>query len=332
MMRSARARRLAALLWLLFFPVWLAAETVRVGSADVLEISADRPSGQQTTIPVNGAAIVFLEKDTRFFSAVEFEITAPSSWIAYRGALAAVFYSGADQKNAAAPVSDMQVKEIRSDPLPNKIQTVYQIPVKHGHSLKTSPYVSILREPVLPAEFPVLFRIVPLNVQHGDEVDDMEFRVSVKPVFSDEGAMRVMLRYPEHLPDRPVAVLIDGKVIENPSAERLLKEGEHHITVLSNDYRSQSRRFMVERGKTLMVTLTLHDLTPQMIFEAPANARVFLDDKLVHNISGAVTVEAGKHDVKIQVSDYSIIRSINVQKGKTYRISFTVDMAISEHD
>ncbi|MDR0540555.1 MAG: DUF2846 domain-containing protein [Spirochaetaceae bacterium] len=307
------------------------AESVRIAAADIIEVGAEKPGGAVVNLSAGDSAIVLLEKDTRFLSGIEFEITAPSSWISHHGTLAAAFYCGLD-KMPSGYASDIQVKELRYEPLPNKIQSVYQIPIKHGAALKTNPYVSVIRDTVLPDDFPVLFRIVPVNAAPGKEVESMEFRLNVKPLFSDEGAVQIHFRYPEHLPGRPVAVLIDGKVIENPQMERLIKEGEHQLTVLSADYRNQNRRFVAERGKSLSVTLALQDLTPQMIFEAPANARIFLDEKLIHNTYGALAVEAGKHDIKIQVSDYSIIRSINVQKGKTYRISFTVDMAISEHE
>ncbi|MDR2490870.1 MAG: PEGA domain-containing protein [Spirochaetaceae bacterium] len=307
------------------------AESLSMTGADILEIAADRPNGMSTLISSGESALVVLEKDTRFFSGVEFEITAPAAWISHHGALAVAFYSSLDRLPEGY-TGNIQVKELRFEPLPNKIQNIYQIPVRQGHGLRSTPYVSILREPVMPDEFPVLFRIVPMGTAHDDEAGAMEFRLTVKPVFSDEGAVRVYLRYPEHLQDKPVAVLIDGKVIENPAQERLLKEGEHQITALSADYRNQNRRFMVERGKPLLITLTLQDLTPQMIFETPANAHIFLDEKPVHSTTHPLAVEAGKHDVKIQVSDYSIIRSINVQKGKTYRITFTIDMAISEHE
>jgi hypothetical protein len=307
------------------------AEILRIAKADMIEVGVEKPAGIAVSMSAGDSTLVMLEKDLRFLSGVEFEITAPAAWISHRGQLAAAFYCALDRLPANY-ASEIQVKELRYEPLPNKIQSIYQIPVKQGAALRPSPYVSVLRETVPPDEFPVLFRIVPISAVMDEELESMEFRLNVKPILSDEGAVRILLRFPEHLPDKPAAVLIDGKVIESPQSERLLKEGEHQLTVLSADYRNQNRRFVTERGKSLTVTITLQDLTPQMIFEAPANARIFLDEKLIQNTTGSLAVEAGKHDVKIQVSDYSIIRSINVQKGKTYRISFTIDMAISEHD
>ncbi|MDR2600979.1 MAG: hypothetical protein LBC53_00795 [Spirochaetaceae bacterium] len=311
-------------------PQYVAADVLRITNSDVIEVSAERPAGSQIQIKSGEAAAVVLGKDLRFISALEFEITAPASWIGFQGSLAAGFYSNLD-KIPSGYSSDVQARELRFEPLPNKIQTIYQMPIKQAHGLKSSPYVSILRDVVPPEDFPVLFRLLPIS-DSAPEVENMEFRLNVKPVFSDEGAVRINLRYPDHLPDKPVAVLIDGRVIENPAQERLLKEGEHQLTALSADYRNQNRRFLIERGKSISITIPLQDITPQIIFETPANARIFLDDKLIQNTSGQIAVEPGKHDVKIQVSDYSIMRSINTQKGKTYRISFTIDIAISEHE
>jgi hypothetical protein len=160
----------------------------------------------------------------------------------------------------------------------------------------------------------------------------MTFQLSVKPIFSDEGAVRFIPRYPEQLQGRPFTVLIDDVLVENPSIELLLKEGEHHLVILSEDYRNESRRFMVERARVLELAVELQDPTPLIILESPENTRVFLDNRLVRNESEAIPVEPGVHEVKFQVSDYAITKSITVQRGKTYRIALTVDVSVSESD
>jgi hypothetical protein len=50
----------------------------------------------------------------------------------------------------------------------------------------------------------------------------------------------------------------------------------------------------------------------------------------VSNPQSPRAVEPGVHEVRFQVSDYSIIRPITVQKGKTYKIALSVDVNISE--
>jgi hypothetical protein len=164
------------------------------------------------------------------------------------------------------------------------------------------------------------------------ELENMVFQLTARPILSDEGAVRIQARYPEQLQGRPFTVLIDDVLIENPAEERLLREGEHHLMVLSDDYRNESRRFMVERAKTLELAIQLQDPSPLMIFEGPENARIFLNERLIPNTLEPVMVEPGIHEVKFQVGDYTITRSVTVLRGKTYRMALAVDINVSESD
>jgi hypothetical protein len=318
----------------LFFIIlsWQAgAEPLRVLIAGKLDLSQNSPAGASISLGYNGSALIALEGDTRFFRGIEMELSAPRLWLAYQGALAMAIYAEPD-KVPPPGVADIQARRIAFEPLPNKIQMVYQIPVRASHGLRSSPYVTVLSGVALPASFPLLFRILPVSKGLSEELETMVFQLHAKPVFSDEGAVRLSPRYPEKLPGRPFTVLIDDVVIENPGEERLLKEGEHHLMVLSDDYRNESRRFKVERAKILELAIELQDPAPLMIFEGPENARIFLNEKPVPNTMAPVLVEPGLHEVKFQVGDYTIIRSVQVQRGKTYRMALAVDITISESD
>jgi hypothetical protein len=191
--------------------------------------------------------------------------------------------------------------------------------------------VSVLPVMALPASFPIIFRIMPVIKGLSEEIETMRFNLNVKPILSDEGLVRLIPRYPEQLQNRPFTVLIDDEVIDRPGDEHFLREGEHHLVILSNDYRNESRRFMVDRGKTLDLVINLQDPTPLVIFEAPENAQIYFDNQLM-NRSGPHPVEPGAHEVRFTMSDYSIMKTLVVQKGKTYHVAMSVDVDISESD
>jgi hypothetical protein len=111
-----------------------------------------------------------------------------------------------------------------------------------------------------------------------------------------------------------------------------LKEGEHHLVVLSEDYRNESRRFVVERAKILDLIIELQDPTPLIIFEGPRNAQIFLDNVPVPRDREAVAVEPGIHEAKFLLDDYTVIKTLNVLRGKTYRVALAVDLTIQETD
>jgi hypothetical protein len=112
----------------------------------------------------------------------------------------------------------------------------------------------------------------------------------------------------------------------------MLREGEHHLVVLSEDYRNESRRFMVERAKTIDLIIELQDPTPLIIFESPENALIFLNNNPVSRDSGPLPVEPGTYEARFQIGDYTITKTINVQRGKTYKVAVSVGIDIDESD
>jgi hypothetical protein len=111
-----------------------------------------------------------------------------------------------------------------------------------------------------------------------------------------------------------------------------LREGEHHLVVLSEDYRNESRRFMVERAKSIELVIDLQDPTPLIIFESPGNARIFLNNNPISLEDGPIPVEPGIYEAKFLIGDYTLTKTINVQRGKTYIVAVSVGIDINEKD
>ncbi|MDR1898616.1 MAG: hypothetical protein LBQ55_01250 [Treponema sp.] len=315
---------------LFFLASGLGAESLRVLIAGNLEAALSSPGRVSLPLEYNGSALILLDEDHRFFRGVEIELSAPQRWLAYQGSLAMALYSDLD-KVPSPGAADLQGKRIAFELLPNKLQTVYQIPLRQGHGLRSSPYVTVVGL-IPPSSFPLLFRIQPVIKGLSEELEQMVFHLSVKPIFSDEGAVKISPRYPEKLPGRPFTVLIDDVLIENPGEERLLKEGEHHLVILSDDYRNENRRFVVERTRVLDLAIELQDPTPLLIFEAPENAQIFLDNVPVNSKMEPKLVEPGVHEVRFQISDYAIVKTLTVLRGKTYRVTLLVDVNVSESE
>ncbi|MDR2477485.1 MAG: hypothetical protein LBD18_06850 [Treponema sp.] len=315
--------------FLIAFP--LGAESFRAMVEGNLELSLDKPEGASISLNYNNSALIRLGKDTRFFRGIELELSAPQLWLLYQGSLAMALYTDLNSFPAAG-VHDFECTRLAFEPLPNKLHMVYQIPVRASHGLKTTPYASVPVSVTPPSSFPLLFRLMPIIKGLNEELETMVFQLNARPIFSDEGAVKLSPRYPEQLKGKPFTVLIDDILIENFAGERLLKEGEHHLVVLSEDYRNESRRFVVERAKTLDLIIELQDPTPLIIFEAPQNARVFLNNAPVQREGEPVPVEPGTHEAKFQVGDYTLIKTLKIQRGKTYRIAMTVDINVVESD
>ncbi|MCL2068094.1 MAG: hypothetical protein FWG99_11615 [Treponema sp.] len=323
--------RLFVPIFLFFLALRIYPESFRTLVAGDLEVSFDRAGGSSVSLGINGAAAISLGADRRFLRGIELELSAPQAWLSYQGSLVIVIYNDLNRQ-VAAGVADLEGTQVLFEPLPGKLQNVYQIPIRPAHGLRTTPYVTVPAGIVRPASFPILFRFIPVVKGLTAELENMVFQLTARPILSDEGAVRLVPRYPPQLRSRPFTLLIDDVLIENINDELILREGEHHLVVLSEDYRNESRRFVIERAKTLELIIELQDPTPLIIFEGPENASIFLNNAPVSRARGPIQVEPGTHEAKFQIGDYTVIKTLNIQRGKTYRVALDIDLTVHEVD
>ena len=300
----------------LFLPnVNLGAEAFRTTVEGSLEVSPSSADGS-VSIGINSSVLITLGAEARFLRGIEVEITAPQNWLQYRNSLVMMIYSNLIPQTASG-VADLDGRRVIFDTLPSRLRIVYHIPLRTQHGLRTTTSVTVLSSVIQPTTFPILFRLSPINKGLNDDFELLRFNLVARPILSDEGAVRIIPRFPPQLRNRPFTLLIDDNVISNINEQILLRAGEHHLVITSEDYRNESRRFVVERARVLELTVELHDPTPIIIFEAPQNAQIFLDNAPIARNRESVTVEPGTHEVRFQVGDYTVIRTLNVQRGKT---------------
>jgi len=317
-------------LFLLFSFYRLQAESFRTVVNGSIEVSTGQTD---TVIPIgiNSAVIIDLGADTRFLKGIEIEISAPQNWLPYRGSLVMIMYNKINPATADG-ITDIDGSRIAFEPLPSRLRIIYHIPIRQHHGLRATTSINVPTNIIQPASFPIVFRLMQISKGLSDDFEKITFNFTARPILSDEGAVRIIPRYPPQLRNRPLTVLIDDAVVPNISDQVFLREGEHHLVILSDDYRNESRRFVIEKGKVIDLTIELQDPSPIIVFEAPQNAQIYLNNNLIPRGRESVTVEPGQHEVKFIVSDYTITRTLNIQRGKTYRVSLAVDLTIQEED
>jgi hypothetical protein len=320
----------AALLFLLLCGA-AGAESFRTIVAGRMDVSAAEPDGASLPLTYIDSAVIALGGDDRFLRGIELELRVPQAYLKYRGSLAVVIYTNLDHIPGVG-VADISAKRAGFELIPNKLQAVYRLPLREGHGFKGTPYVSIPTGIIPPASFPLLFRIMPVVKGLSDEIETLRFQLSAKPILSDEGALKISLRYPEKLKDKPITVRVDDDVIDLPLRELILKEGEHHVAIVSDDYRNESRRVMIERGKVLDLIVDLQDPTPLVTLEAPENATVYFDGAAISDTRTSFAAEPGEHEIRFSVGDYSVVKPVTLIKGHVYRIALSIDVIVSEEE
>jgi len=315
---------------LLFPVIRLHPESFRTTVEGTFEVTPERQAENAVSIGINSSVLINLGAESRFLRGVEIEITAPANWMQYRGALVMMMYNNLSPQTPSG-IADIDGSRIAFEALPTRLRIVYHIPVRNRHGLRSTTAATVISNVIQPAAFPVLFRLMAVEKGLTAEFEKLKFSVVARPILSDEGALKLTPRFPPQLRNKPFTVLIDDTLINNFSEQIILREGEHHLVVRSDDYRNESRRFVIERAKVLDLTIELQDPTPIIIFEAPQNASIFLNNNPVRS-RDPVTVDPGQHEVRFQVGDYRVTRTLNVQRGKTYRVALDIDLTIQEED
>ncbi|MCL2244788.1 MAG: hypothetical protein FWC03_10050 [Treponema sp.] len=309
----------------------LQAESFRTVVENSIVITPENPSGITAALGIQSSLLINLGGEVRFIRGIEVEISAPQNWLSFRGSLVMSMYNNLNPQNASG-TTDMDGNRIAFEPLPARLQIVYQIPVRQSHGLRTTPYVIVPAGINYVNTFPVLFGLMPVVKGMTEDFEALTFNLTVRPILTDEGAVVLTPRFPPILRDKPFTVLIDDVPVENINDKYFLREGEHHLVILSEDYRNESRRFLVERARTLDLIIELQDPTPLLIFEAPYNALIFLNNEYIYHTREPIAVEPGLHEVRFQIGDYTVIKNLNTQRGKTYRVSLALDLIIDENE
>lgn len=313
-----------------FLSVRAGAEELRALIGGVATVSPENAEGARLSIGYDESVAVLYPKDSPFVQGIEIEIKSPPAVIAAPGGFAYELWRGIepapDKKRFA-----YKGERIIMQPLPPRAGYAIQVPVRADHSLKPSPYATLIPAIVAQGDFPFLFRLVPISKGVPAAVESARFQVRVRPLLTEEGGLSLRLRYPEGAAERyPVEVTVDEKRVD-PSSTLLLKAGQHRLGVSSEAYRDESRIVAVEQGRTLEILVELQDTTPTLAIEAPDSAVVTLDGvKVDHASRPTMAVEPGEHVAACRIGDYSLTRKFTAYRGKSYRLVLEIDLQVQE--
>lgn len=284
--------------------------------------------GVQVSVAYNEAVGVIWSKDLLFVQGFEIEVKSPPAALAMPGSIAWEMWKQVD------PVPDKSRfsydgTRILSQVLPARAGVVFQIPTRGDNDLKDSPYSTLLPTVVDPASFPFVFRLVPITKGSTPDLEKARFSVRIRPLFSEEGGLRLSFKYPAGVEKGDFSVQIDGTPAD-PSAVLTLAPGSHALHVSSSSYREESRSFVIEQGRVLDLPIELEDTTPLLVVEAPDSAVLLLDGIRLDRAKTSFAVEPGEHTVLCRIGDYSMSRKFTAYRGKTYRLVLSIDLAVQE--
>ncbi|MCM1320955.1 MAG: hypothetical protein NC176_03840 [Treponema brennaborense] len=288
------------------------------------------------SLGVSDAIALEIPADRLFLQAVSLEIKVPSVVAAYRHSVAYSVYRNISPDPKAGRI-DYTAERLCLETFPSRLSYNLQIPLAENHSMKSTPYTSVLADVIGKSENVILFRLQPVMKGVPGELFTSEFSVQVKPIFTGDGLLVLDVLYPpnsvqpEIREKMPYSIFIDEKPALYTDRGILLPAGNHHLSLVSELYRSEVRTFTIEQAQTVRLSIQLQDIAPLLMVIAPENAVVFLDDnELLLPIKEPFVVSAGEHVLKVIVGGYETVRKVFIQNGKTYTMSVALELEIEE--
>jgi hypothetical protein len=329
-MRNVSMLAAAVMMMLLgFYAVLpLDAEGIRTRVAGTVLIDPSRSDGETIGLRFNEAVGVLLPADALFVQGIEFELRLPKTVQGSESSIAWTVYSSVDP----APVGerlDFNGARIISQPLPTRVSMVIQLPVVERHELRSGPFVTVIPKLMRVSDFPLMFKLSPIGKGFGPSMESAEFRLTVRPVLTDEGGISVSCAFPEGAEPVPYSVFIDDRRVEDVSRPIVTRKGARVLRVSAEGYREEVVSLSVEAGAISKVSVTLVPDAPRLQIEAPTGSIISLNGVPVPSDSfDELAIEPGEHTIVCRIGDYTITRKFVAARGKTYRVVMSVELTI----
>jgi hypothetical protein len=305
-------------------------EEFRALVGGVATISADDPEGTELAIGCDESVVLLMPRESPFVQGLEIEIKSPRAAIAVPGGFTYELWKRVDPDPDRKRVAYRGARII-TQVLPARAGYAIQVPLKAGHSLKSGPYAALLPVVVEARDFPVLFKLAPVSKALTAEAEAAKFRVRVRPLLGEEGAISLRFRYPDASGERPaLSVTIDDRKVD-PASPILLKAGSYRLGVSSEAYRDESRVVVVDQGKTLELVVELQDARPLLTVEAPDSAVVAVDGRRLDPADrDGMRIAPGEHSATCRIGDYTLTRKFTASEGKSVRLVLDIDLRVEE--
>lgn len=290
---------------------------------------------------LDDAIHVNLPEDMTYVCGIEINLKIPEEIAAWRDSVAYSLYELVIPQGRRR----FSGRRISYATIPGRLSLNVYIPLTDEFSIKDSPYSE--RIPVRPSlkRGDIFFRLQTAMAAKDlpDYFQDAQLEVSVKPVLVNKGRLNLSIvpASPLELPSLSsqkngskgakkggsYTLYIDD-VRSEVGSLLLLPAGEHHVSVVSEDYRNELRTFIVEQARTTNLSIELRGIEPTLTFVCPKTTEIFFDETRVENPKSAFLIDPGEHSVKMVVGDYEIVRSFVAANGKSYTIRLDIDASI----
>lgn len=315
---------------LILLPDFLFSEDFRVSRIYTTNLLETIDFSYSLNIGINDAIAIFLPEKMEYLDGLEIKFEIPEEVALQKSCCEFSIYD----KTTPAPKNtqiDYNGNKIFRGVLPGKLSWIVQIPFTQQNNLKSNQYTTKIGQiPNLQEKY-LLLRLHQLITPLPAELSDAKISVSIKPILSSKGKLQLNLKCPDENMES-CTIYIDDYAYNINTLNKgiLLDSGIHSISVISEYYRTEVRKIRIDQIKETDITIIMKSIEPTILVTAPGGVKVYIDDELCNNIGKEFIVSEGNHLIKFSLGDYEVIRSINVIKGKSYKINVSVDLQVHE--
>jgi hypothetical protein len=307
-----------------------ASETFRVRRTVFVSLAQETP----VPLSINDALAVELPDDRTFLKGVMLDLVIPTEIASFPGAVAYSFYDNISPGPAEGRI-DYDGTRILFEVLPPRMGLSIGIPYGTPSALKTNPYIRLVPFTLSSNSSLIFFRIQLVMKGVPENVLNSLITVAVKPVYEDRGRLSLKIIYPRdknNVPiEKPYTVFIDEQAVELAGGVLILDSGVHHLSIVSDFYRNETRTVTVPKAKTLALEVPLTDIAPLLAVSAPDGTEVFFDGEKIDAYQKAFPIAPGDHTVRFLLGGYESIKSIHAVNGRTYSVSVDFNIEITEN-
>lgn len=314
-------------------------ENFRVHKTHIVDMNSETET-VKATIGVNDALVLQLPKEPMFLKGLSFEIKIPKDVAEYRDSVAYSLYSQISP-NPTQKTIDYSGNRLDINTFPGRLSCNLLVPLYNSVEFKETPYSVVLPPAMNDKSGLVFFRLQVVMKGTPLSIWSSNFLFEIKPILADKGILNLEIKEPslENSPTEeikkqtegsPYTIFIDGQKPVYKNDKLILSTGSHHISIVSDIYRSEVRTVTIDQAQTTDLEVILQDIIPLIEITAPQDAQVFLDSKEIENWTQPLPIVEGSHILRFVIGGYEKVQTFEAYNGKNYKFSVSLDVQMQE--
>ena len=275
--------------FLMLFTAGLFAEQFRVAKLHTVQLTDDVNSEAEAALELNDGLAIYLPESRVFIEGIEIKMTIPEETALWRDCCACVVYDSVNPSPKKEQI-DFSGNKIFFEVLPGKLSWYLQIPLTDTKQFKTNQYTTRLeKKPDLSGNY-IFLRLQQVMKGVPDTVLDSVIKMSVKPILSNKGILKLNIQEPE-IQTKYQAKSDSDKTEESEKAAEITEQG--------------------------LSSAQLNNAQAEDNSQEEAFYTVFVDDNPVQSDLDKILLSTGIHNVSVISESYRTeVRNVRIEQAK----------------